>query len=130
MLLDNVEQDYKWYNENIQSYEAEQDRFSLEYKKQLSIHKGELYSKEPLKTKEEIENSIKHELDSIPRLYELNAPESLIELTQDIIEHNMSLLNTGAYIVTEDEKQYRKNYDEHMNSFNFDFKVNALLEYL
>jgi hypothetical protein len=128
-LIDDPKKDFKWYQEDRASYEAEQAREVDEYDRQLKEHMGG-YEKEPLTyTKKEFEIEIDKTLVKIKRLKELKAPEGIIEFEQEFVEELSKSLYNGEYMKTQEEKQYRKAYDIRKDRFEFKFEARVPEEF-
>ena len=123
-LLVDIEKDREWFDTDRESYDNENLRSEFEYDKQFKEHMGEEYSKPYKLYLEELENNINIRIDNLNKLVELKAPSAIFEEYQKSLEEYMTMFNEKQYIVSDEDKQYRINYEERESSFKFSFKLN------
>lgn len=121
MLLDNVSDDFDWYNRDPEGYMAEQNRRDEIVNKKLAEFLGDEFKKFPLYTAEEVKHEIENRSGRLAALRSLKAPQILLDNEQRMLEEALDVLQKGKYAVTQAELEYRERYwKKHEEFFNQD----------
>ena len=117
MLLDNLDDDFAWYNRDPEGYRAEQNRRDEIVNEKLMKFLGKEFKRVPLDTAEEVEYNIKNRSARLAALRALKAPQLLLDNEQRMLEEALAKFQKGEYAVTQAELEYRKKYWEKYEEF-------------
>ena len=117
MLLDNVDDDFKFYTDERGRYERIMERMEEYRQQQLKLHMGSEFEKDPLLTKQELLLAIVNRKARFDRLIELRAPDIILETEKRLLGELRMQLSSSDYISSRVQKEYRKKYDKRRNAF-------------
>jgi hypothetical protein len=120
MLLDNVTDDYEWFQKDEVGYMVELHRQETEYNKAFAEYMGEEFKKEPLPLKTELESNAKHIASQLAALYRLKAPEELTSGYQQELEEVMLKIKNGQFSTTKSELEYYHAYQDKVVMFEYE----------
>ena len=117
MLLDNLEDDFKWYNEDPEGYMAESDKRDAIASKKFREFMGPEFANEPLFTAGEIQEKIENQMSRLERLRVLKAPALLIDNEERMLSEHLDAYKKGEYAVTESEIKYKEAYMDKLHEW-------------
>jgi hypothetical protein len=116
-LLKDSEADYAWWCRDQEGYLTEMYRREAILEENFKKFMGEEFKNPPLPTFQNLEESIKKQIDRISKLRGLKAPEVITDGEQAILEQMLVDLKTGNYATSESEFDYRTKYFQKENEY-------------
>lgn len=130
MFIDDVEIDYQWFQEDGESYQAEMDRYNLEKETQFREFMGDEFKDLPLKTLDELINTIQNISDRLSSFHKLCMPPEIINNEQTYLASLMTELQNKQYALTQSELDYREAYFNKEEKFVVNFTPNVPDKYI
>jgi hypothetical protein len=117
MLLDNPHDDFEYFKEDPERYVREIEENYYENKLKFYEFMGPEFADEPLMTYDELKDKTLNSIDRVARLRELNAPDIIIEDTEEILKKLLEISNNGDYAITNKQLQYHTDYNVKLNEW-------------